>query len=194
LLEHFTVGQVTLTPSFADKQAPGVREALAAVERAGVSMRVVKAGDRLTAGDVTLDVLHPPTAGPDGPENVRSLVLEIRHLGHTILLTGDLEGAGLEMLLATPPRPVDVMMAPHHGGKSANLPALAAWARPRLVVACQGSPPWPTQVPALYEARGTRYLGTWPHGAVTLVSHRTGLVAETFRTGQRLVVRAGAGR
>jgi len=154
----------------------------------------VKAGDRLSAGDVTLDVLHPPAAGPDGNENARSLVLLVRHAGHSLLLAGDLEGAGLDMVLATPPQPVDVLMAPHHGGKTANPPALAAWARPRLVVACQGPPPWPTQVPAVYESRGARYLGTWPHGAVTVTSHRTGLVAETFKTGQRFVVRPGGGK
>ncbi len=85
-------------------------------------------------------------------------------------------------------------MAPHHGSKAANLPALADWARPRLVVACQGPPPWPTRVGAVYEARGAKYLGTWPHGAITLVSHRTGLVAETFRTGQRFVVRSGGAK
>jgi hypothetical protein len=46
----------------------------------------------------------------------------------------------------------------------------------------------------VYESRGARYLGTWPHGAVTITSHRTGLVAETFKTGQRFVVRAGGGK
>jgi competence protein ComEC len=73
----------------------------------------------------------------------------------------------------------------------ANTPALATWARPRLVVACQGPPPWPTQVPTVYESRGARYLGTWPHGAVTIRSHRTGLIAETFRSVDRFVVRMG---
>jgi competence protein ComEC len=81
LLERFPVARVTLTPSFADKPSPGVREALAAIERTGVRTRVLQAGDRLTAGDVTIDVLHPPAAGPDGPENARSLVLEVHHAG-----------------------------------------------------------------------------------------------------------------
>jgi competence protein ComEC len=188
LLERFTVGQVTLTPSFADKPTLGVHEALAAIERGGVRTRV------LTAGDLTIAVLHPPTAGPDGNENARSLVLEVRHAGHSILLTGDLEGPGLERVLGLPPHPVDVLMAPHHGSKVANTPALAAWCRPRLVVACLGPPPWPTKVAEVYEGRGATYLGTWPHGAVTLVSHRTGLVAETFRTGQRFVVRVGGAK
>jgi hypothetical protein len=35
-----------------------------------------------------------------------------------------------------------------------------------------------------------RFLGTWPHAAVTVRWHRTGLVVETFRTGQRFAVRA----
>lgn len=68
-------------------------------------MRIVKAGDPLRAGDVHLEVLHPPAAGPAGNENARSLVLEVRHAGHTLLLTGDLEGPGLEQVLALPPAP-----------------------------------------------------------------------------------------
>jgi competence protein ComEC len=194
LLERFPVGQVTLTPSFADKPAPGVHETLAALERSGVRTRVVKAGDRLTAGDVTLDVLHPPAVGPDGNENARSLVLLVQHAGHSILLTGDLEGPGLERVLALPSRAVDVLMAPHHGSRVANPPALAAWARPRLVVACLGPLPWPTKVAEVYEGGGAAYLGTSPHWAITLVSHRTGLVAETFRTGRRFVVRVGGAK
>jgi competence protein ComEC len=191
LIDCFRIGRVVLTPTFADKTTPGVREALNVIERAKVPTRIVTAGDVLTAGDVTFEVLHPPSDGPPGVENVRSLVLLVRHAGHSILLTGDLEGAGLERVLAMPPRPVDVMMAPHHGSKVANTPALGAWAKPRLVIACQGPPPWPTAVADLYAARGARYLGTWPHGAVTIRSHRTGLVAETFRSGERMVIRMG---
>jgi competence protein ComEC len=194
LLDYFTVRLVTLTPTFTDKSTPGVRETVTALERAGISTRIVKAGDRLGAGDVSFEVLHPPAVGPDGNENARSMVLMVRHAGHSLLLTGDLEGPGLDRLLAMPPQPVDVLMAPHHGGKSGNPPTVAAWSRPRVVIGCQGPPPWPTQVPAMYEARGAIYLGTWPNGAVTLSSHRTGLVAETFRTHKQFVVRTGGGK
>ncbi len=109
LLERFPVGQVTMTPSFADKPTPGVRETLAALQRAGVRTRIVKAEDRLTAGDVTIDVLHPPAVGPEGNENARSLVLLVQHLGHSILLTGDLEGPGLDRVLVQSSRSVDVL-------------------------------------------------------------------------------------
>jgi competence protein ComEC len=194
LLDRFPVGQVTMTPSFADKNTPGVRETLAALDRAGVRTRIVKAGDRLTSGEVTLDVLHPPPVGPVGNENARSMVLLVQHAGHSILLTGDLESPGLDRVLSQPFRPVDVLMAPHHGSKAANPAALIAWCRPRLVVACQGPPPWPSQVPAIYESGGATYFGTWPHGAVTIFSHKTGLVADTFRTHRQFVVKAGGGK
>ncbi|MFO0807660.1 MAG: ComEC/Rec2 family competence protein [Gemmataceae bacterium] len=194
LFERFPVGRVTLTPTFADKTTPGVKVMLVALKRRRIPVRLAAAGDVLTAGDVALAVLHPPPAGPPGPENVRSLVLEVAHAGHTILLTGDLEGAGLARVTGLPPRRIDVMMVPHHGSKAADPAALCAWCRPLVAVACQGPPTWPTKVPEEYESRGVRYLGTWPHGAVTLRSHRTGLIAETFKTRQRFVVRAGGAR
>ena len=95
LMERFEVGLVTCTPSFSLKQSPGVERTLAEIERSGVPIRIAQAGDRLTAGDLVMDVLHPPPVGPEGNENTRSLVLKLRHAGHTILLTGDMEGPGL---------------------------------------------------------------------------------------------------
>src|SRR5262249_9427575 len=82
---------------------------LRALERRGMPLRGVRSGDRLSAGPVQLAVLHPPAQGPEGMENVRSLVLLVRHNDHTILLTGDLEGVGMDMLLARPPLTVDVV-------------------------------------------------------------------------------------
>jgi competence protein ComEC len=111
LLERFAVGQVTCTPTFADKTTPGVAHTLQALERRGIPVRVVKAGDRLTAGPAVLEVLHPPAEGPPGNENARSLVLAVRHAGHTLLLTGDLEGPGLERVLALPPVRCEVLMS-----------------------------------------------------------------------------------
>jgi competence protein ComEC len=189
LLDRFSIGQVTCTPTFADKDTPGVAHTLAVLRHRGIPTRIVKAGDRLAAGDVTLEVLHPPPTGPDGNENARSLVLEVCHAGHTLLLTGDLEGPGLERVLALQPHKVDVLMAPHHGSRKANTPGLAAWARPQIVISCQGPPQSVGDTAEPYKARGARFLGTWPEGAVTLHSHRSGLVVETFVTRQRFIVR-----
>jgi competence protein ComEC len=187
LLERFAVGRVSRTPTFAEKDNRAVQYTLAAIADRGVPVRILKSGDRLTAGDVELEVLHPPEEGVEGNENARSLVLLVRHAGHTVLLTGDLEGNGLRRVLATPAPPVDVMMAPHHGSKVANTPELAAWARPRVVVSCAGPPVGKLAEP--YSATGARYLSTWNEGAVTVHSHRSGLVVETYKTGERFVVR-----
>ena len=64
LLDRFAVGQVTCTPTFADKNTEGVRETLEVLREHGVPIRIVKAGDELKAGDVRLEVLHPPAVGP----------------------------------------------------------------------------------------------------------------------------------
>jgi competence protein ComEC len=134
LLEGFAVGQVTCTPTFADKTSPGVKYTLDLLEKRRIPIRIVRAGDRLSAGEVILDVLHPPAVRLEGNENARSMVLLIRHAGHTLLLTGDLEGPGLERVLALTPQRVDVLMSPHHGSPTANTEALAKWARPKVVL------------------------------------------------------------
>jgi competence protein ComEC len=187
LMERFAVGRVSHTPTFPEKQNRAVEYTLRAITDRGVPVRVLKAGDRLTAAEVGMEVLHPPEEGVEGNENSRSLVLLVRHEGHTILLTGDLEGNGLRRVLGAPAPPVDVMMAPHHGSKVANTPELAAWARPRVVVSCAGPPRGKATEP--YSAAGARFLSTWDEGAVTIHSHRTGLVVETYKTGERMVIR-----
>jgi competence protein ComEC len=189
LLDRFAVGRVTCTPSFRDKPIPGVDVAVAALARHRVPVQVVSAGDRLTAGGVEIEVLHPPAVGPEGVENARSLVLLLGHAGHTILLTGDLADAGLAQVLARPPARADVLMAPHHGSKTANTPALAQWAQPVVVVSCQGAPGSSAETMACYRSIGATFLETWLEGAITLRSSTAGLVAETFQTGRSLRIR-----
>jgi competence protein ComEC len=195
LMDRFAIGQISCTPTFADKTSPGVRVTLAAIEGRKVPVRIVRAGDRLAAGALDMEILHPPAAGPEGNENARSLVLLLRHAGHSLLLTGDLEGAGLARLLAMPPpERLDIFMAPHHGSRLVNRPDLAAWAQAKLVVSCEGPPRGRIRPAEPYTARGALFLGTWPHGAITIRSNATGLVAETFQSGQCLVIERGSAR
>jgi competence protein ComEC len=189
LLDRFAVGQVTCTPSFADKRERGVQNTVAMLRQRGIPVRIVKAGDRLSAGGLDLEVLHPPAVGPPGNENSRSLVLLLRHAGHSVLLTGDLEGKGLEQVLGRPPPAVAILMAPHHGSPLVNTPNLADWARPQLVISCQGPPRGPRRQEDPYTARGIPLLGTWPHGAVTVRSSPGGLTVETYQSGLRFQLR-----
>lgn len=80
-------------------------------------------------------------------------------------------------------------MAPHHGSHLTNTVELARWARPRVVVSCQGRPGPSSEVRHRYQAAGAQLFDTHRHGAVTIRSGSTGLVVETFLTRQRLAVR-----
>jgi competence protein ComEC len=188
LLERFPVGRVTANPSFAAKDTPGVAELMRAVEAARVPTRVVRAGDRFSAGAVEFEGLHPPAAGPPGPENARSLVLRVRHAGHTILLTGDIDGEGRAMLLRGRPPAADVWQAPHHGGRLANPPELAVWARPAAVVA-HNAPGEAAAAAAVYREAGATFVGTWPAGAVTIESSSRGLHLHAYHAPRAILIR-----
>jgi competence protein ComEC len=105
-----------------------------------------------------------------------------------MLLTGDLEGAGMDRLLAMSRKHADILMAPHHGSLAANKPELADWATPEAVIACQGPPRWPSKKVDPYSAKGIRYLGTWPEGAITIHSSNSSILVETYFTRRRFVV------
>jgi competence protein ComEC len=190
LADRFPIGQVTLTPSFAEKPTREVAAALLALKRHRIPSRLAVAGDRFTAGDVEIDVLHPPPTGPPGTENERSLVLLVHHAGHSILLTGDLEKAGTGYLLAQPPNRVDVLMAPHHGSRAALPRQLVRWCEPRIVVVSRGRALGNT-IRATDTGPDLPIWDTDALGAITIRSHATGLIAEAYRTGERRVLARG---
>ena len=192
LLERFTVGQVTLTPSFQkETKVAGVASVLSAIDKHGVPIRIVSAGQHLSAGAVDIEVLHPPPSPFGENEDERSLILLVRYAGHSLLFMGDLREQGLRHLLASPARSVDVLQSPHHGSVAANTTALAQWARPKVVVSCQGAPRSTVDVAKPYREVGGQFLSTWTHGAVTVHIHETGVVVETYRSGERIVLRDG---
>jgi competence protein ComEC len=180
LLERFDVKRIIRTPSFVDKRISGVRYTLEAIESRGIPLEVAKAGDHFAFGEVALDVLHPPPEGPSGNENARSMVMLVRHAGHQILLTGDLESEGMQRVLQKKAPRIDVLMAPHHGSLIANTPKFAAWANAPYVVSCQEPPRSPTPRKNPYLVPGVRFLPTWSEGAVTIRCSRNSFTVETF--------------
>jgi competence protein ComEC len=130
-----------------------------------------------------MDVLHPPRGWVGRTANEQSVVMLLRHEGRSILLTGDVEGAGLEALLRQPARPVDVLQAPHHGSGRLDVEGLLRWCRPGLVVSCQG-PPAGGRTGQTYRDAGIEFWPTWQHGAVTVRSGRGGLSARGHRGGE----------
>jgi competence protein ComEC len=108
---------------------------------------------------------------------------------------------GQSLVTTRPVAPLDVMLAPHHGAKNANAPrgpadrpepgAMAAWARPKLVVSSQRAGTETLHLHASYGAAGGTVWDAPTAGAVTTRSHTTGVVAEAFRTGERKVIARG---
>jgi beta-lactamase superfamily II metal-dependent hydrolase len=113
----------------------------------------------------------------------------VRHEDHALLLTGDLEGAGLERVLDLPGSVVDVLQAPHHGSHRVDGAALARWCRPQLVVSCQAAPRGTARAPALYQREGAAFWSTHDHGAITLSSVGSDLSVETFLTREHRFLR-----
>jgi competence protein ComEC len=178
LARRFPIGHVTLTPSFATKPTKEVAEILAVLAERRIPHRVANAGDRFTSGEVEFRVLHPPADGPTGSENERSLVLLLQHSGHRLLLTGDLEKAGTGIVTQLPKVQADVIQAPHHGSQGAYTPEFRAWAEGKLVIATRGDL-FRNTITEMHT--GTRTLDTNSAGAITVRSHRTGLLVECFR-------------
>jgi competence protein ComEC len=117
-------------------------------------------------------------------DNARSVVLDLEAAGHHVLLTGDLDGAGLDALSRCRMPPLEVLLAPHHGGRTANPSWLYEWADPRLVVVSQRAPaPGANDALASLDAQH-RLLRTWQRGAIRLRWTKDGVVVRGFRDDQ----------
>jgi competence protein ComEC len=169
LLEKFSLGAVYVSPVMFDKVNPAMQELRRAIDEHHVTVREIRAGDRLRGGDgCLLEVLHPSDDVFLGlrSENATSVVLAVTYRGHKVLLTGDLESPGLDDLLAEEPQPCDVLMAPHHGSRKSNSPALARWCRPRWVVFSDDGHLNTPEIDRTYQSLGGQTLHTWNSGAV----------------------------
>lgn len=140
LVSQTPVGTALFSQHCLDFKQAGVPELFDELAKWGTTLRMIQAGDRLLLDpEVSVEVLHPTPGVNDAHDNANSVVLRITYAGKVLLLTGDLEKGGAARLQQEPLDPVDLLLAPHHGGKSANTSAFAQWTRPRHVVASCGS-------------------------------------------------------
>jgi competence protein ComEC len=184
LLDRFPIGVVRAPPGFDDAANVGASRLIQLVRSRGIAVRPITAPESWEDAGVRFTVIHPPAGWhPETPDNARSLVLDIAFTGHHLLLTGDLEQLGLIELLAkpSPEPPPDVLLAPHHGGRSANPDWLYQWARPRLVVVSQRRPPQgPSDTLSFVDRMGIPLFRTGRHGEIRMVWTASGMVAGGF--------------
>ncbi len=119
---------------------------VAALERArarGATWFAARAGDRVSADGVTLDVLHPGGAAASAASdeaNDQSVVLLLRYGEFTALLPGDAPAAVEDALLAAGRiPPLDLLKAGHHGSRTSTSWRLLEFAQPELSVVSAGA-------------------------------------------------------
>ncbi|HEY1068811.1 MAG TPA: MBL fold metallo-hydrolase, partial [Pirellulales bacterium] len=181
LFQKFAFDVVYLAPSFHRDDGGATRSLFEALTAARVPTRPLVAEDGIAlAHGVAIRVLQPPAEGVFGEDNANSLVVAIEYAGRRILLTGDLEEAGLDRLLAMPPLACDVLLAPHHGSTNTLVEPLAEWASPHYVVVSGDPAKTGTHTASRYRENGCRVLTTGEVGAVRATITAGGLSLETF--------------
>jgi len=93
---------------------------LEALERAGVRIETIRAGDRLSIGEASLTILSPPEGAAFDELNDQSLVglveAPMRSGAARLLLTGDIQDDAIEALRAAHPGfTAQAIEIPHHG-------------------------------------------------------------------------------
>jgi len=186
LTEVLPTGTLFVHRTFLDWSQPPVAAALDKATTAGMSIRLIAAGQSLSLDPgVSIRVLHPASDFHATEDNPNSVVLCIEFSGRRIVLTGDLEREGLERLLHSPHIDADVLLAPHHGSLKANPPDLARWATPEWVIASSSDRAVAERLASRYGPE-TCVLSTAQHGAVRChITPEGELHVEPFRTQRR---------
>ena len=183
ILEKIPIDRVFVSPTFLKFQQPAVAAVCEELAASGVPIQLVGADDQfLLAKQLRMRVLQPAADSQHENDNANSVVVAIDYGGRRILLTGDLEEAGLETLLARERLKADVILSPHHGSPRANTPELAAWCRPDWVIVSGGRARG-NSLQKLRDVYGptARVLSTWESGAVSVTIDAAGdLDVKTF--------------
>ena len=107
------------------------------------------------------------------------MVLSVEYAGTRIILPGDVDEAGLDTLLHTPPKPCDLLLAPHHGSLKTDAPGLATCCSPKWVVVSGYREARIEPVARIYRAAGAEVFYTGDVGAVTATMAAEGVRVET---------------
>lgn len=174
LIDTLPIGGLFIARQFLDFEQPPVEELCNLASAENIPIRLIHAGDELRLDDeVAVRLLYPAPGSKSIEDNANSIVLEIEYAGRRILLTGDLEGDGLTNLFTLEPRKVDVLLSPHHGGRTANTSDLARWSDPDMVIVSGDSRVALEPLRQVYGA-GATVLNTSHSGAIACTISKDG--------------------
>ena len=134
ITKRFQVKRLFSTSQVFSHSSPLLQQILKASARRGVDHITWNKGTHWQGKGWNLLALHPPEQGVKGSDNANSLSIVIEYAGRRILLPGDLEPPGMQMLVSQTPIAVDILMAPHHGSLNSKSDALLRWCNPATVV------------------------------------------------------------
>ena len=102
-----------------------------------VSVSYLSMGSKFSGTDWSMECLHP---GPDTglEKNAASLVFRLKVRGLSVLLTGDLENEGEEMLVQSGIQHADILKVGHHGSKNGTGEELLRQLRPKIAIVSAG--------------------------------------------------------
>ncbi len=172
LIERFTIDELLVGPGFEGSSNPRAGELLRRVESRGIPIRIVAAGTSWNWSKTRFSIHHPPAdGGLKSSDNARSIVLEIESRGRRFLLDGDIEGPGEVRWISLENPGADAMLAPHHGGRTANQKWLYDALKPKQVIVSQRRPTINARETLDFFARdpnSARLYRTYRDGAVQL--------------------------
>ncbi|MDD3586045.1 MAG: ComEC/Rec2 family competence protein [Thermoguttaceae bacterium] len=201
LLEQINVRAVVVPRGMFFKQDENVRRLERVLREKKIPVHEMTQSDSLDLpGFPELTILHPDTSSSLANTRVRermnsnamSLVVRLNYLNRKILFTGDLD-AKAPAFLNRPPEKIDVLHAPHHGGRSGNTMDLIRWSDPDFILVSEGRFRTNHTLVERIGWDGTRFLNTYRDGAIILTISKGNLkdgqgrlVIQSWRTQTRI--------
>lgn len=172
-----SIGIGTLVLPVEEVWDENLRQLAQKARKAGISVSVIRPGQRLREGEMGLTCLQPGADFTGEPGNEASLVLALQYGQFDMLLTGDTEGEGEEWLTGILERDYagtswEALKAAHHGSKNSTTEEFLGAASPAYTVISAGRDnryghPHPETLLRLEEA-GSRIESTAGKGAICL--------------------------
>ncbi len=185
LAERFRIDAVLVSPYMFEKEDGGLDLLRQKLSEKNIPLKEIGDGDDLSAfGLFDSKILHPPKEGFDerAVSNACSVVLTFRHEKIRVLFPGDLDGKTTAPFLERSPMHCDVVMIPHHGGKSRLTEPLLQWTTPKDLVVSGGQFSRNDALLDDLRRRGFSLHNTFDDGAVELSVDRNGATWKHYRS------------
>ena len=124
VLEELSVGQVFISKQ--EEKSENYEEFLKIVEKKNLKVQEVKAGDKITIGNIAFNILWPIEKQIEENQlNNNAMVMKLQYKNFSMLFTGDIEEVAEKKILDTYKNHLDMLKATilkvaHHGSKSSS--------------------------------------------------------------------------